>query len=158
MTVLERRHHFRLAAMARQCGCRVSRPKPDDPVDRGAYRLLDLVNNRVLLGEEFESTLQEIETYLKRERNPEKTPEEVRDNAVRQLAGHRGFVVRKARPRLYVKTPGAYQLFRKTDPATPVLVTTGQSATLDEVEAYLRAQPVESSTRKNEHSPKRVTL
>ncbi len=57
MSTIEQRHRGRLALMARRCGCRVSRPKPEDLVDRGAYRLLDLVNNRVLLGDEFEATL-----------------------------------------------------------------------------------------------------
>ncbi len=74
MSSIEQRHRIRLALMARRSGCRVSRPKPDDPVERGGYRLYDLVNNRVLLGEEFEPTLAEIEAYLRQERNPKKTP------------------------------------------------------------------------------------
>lgn len=143
----ERRHHFRLSAMARRCGCRVSRPKPEDTVDRGAYRLLDLVNNRVLLGEQFDASLEEIEAYLKRERNPKKTQQENHDNIVRQLAAQRGFLVRKSRPRLFSKTSGTYQLFQKSDPGTPVVVTAGRAPTLDELEGYLRGLPVGSQHR-----------
>jgi hypothetical protein len=142
MSSVEQRQRGRLAQMARRCGCRVSRPKPDDPIDREAYRLLDLFNDRVLLGEEFEATLEEIEAYLLRERDPHKTPEENHDNIVRQLAAQRGYLVRKSRPRLSSKTSGEYQLFRKSDRTTPVIVTEGRSPTLDVLEAFLRAQPV----------------
>jgi hypothetical protein len=72
---IQQRQRIRLGRMANRCGCRIARPKPEDTVDCGGYRLVDLVNNRVLLGEEFEATLFEIEAYLKRERNPTKTPE-----------------------------------------------------------------------------------
>jgi hypothetical protein len=87
--------------MANRCGCRISRPRPEDTVDLGAYRLVDLVNNRVLLGEAFDASLETIEAYLKRERNPKNTPDENHDNIVRMLAAQRGYVVRKSRPRLF---------------------------------------------------------
>ncbi|MDQ3232760.1 MAG: hypothetical protein M3Q07_13165 [Pseudobdellovibrionaceae bacterium] len=107
--------------------------------------MLDLVNNRVLLGEKFEATLAEIETYLLRERSPQKTPGELHDNIVRQLAAQRGYLVRKSRPRLYVTSPGEYQLFRKGDLTTPILVTPDGSPTLDELEMFLRALPCRPS-------------
>ena len=136
----ERRDRFRLSAMARRCGLRVSKPKPDD-LDGGGYRLIDLVNKRVLLGEQFDASLEEIEAFLKRERNPKKTPEELQDNRVRQLADEQGYRVRKARPQLFSKATGTYRLFHKSDPATPVMVTPDRSPTLDELEAFLRALP-----------------
>jgi hypothetical protein len=91
---IEQRQRIRLGRMANRCGCRIARPKPEDSVDQGAYRLVDLVNNRVLLGEQFDSSLEEIEAYLMRELNPKKTPEEIQENIVRQLAAKRGYVVR----------------------------------------------------------------
>jgi hypothetical protein len=133
--------------MANRCGCRIARPKPEDAVDLGAYRLIDLVNNTVLLGEHFDASLEAIEAYLKRERNPKKTPVENHENIVRMLAAQRGYLVRKSRPRLYVKSSGEYQLFRKSDLATPVVVIPDRSPTLDELEAFLRAQPVGPKNR-----------
>jgi hypothetical protein len=144
---IEQRQRIRLGRMANRCGCRIARPKPEDRIDHGAYRLVDLVNNRVLLGEEFEATLAEIEAYLKRERNPKKTPEENHDNIVRQLAAQRGYLVRKSRPQLFSQHSGEYQLFQKSDPTTPVVIIPDRSPTLDEVEAFLRAQPVGSQKR-----------
>jgi hypothetical protein len=128
--------------MANRCGCRIARPRPEDAVDLGAYRLVDLVKNTVLLGEHFDASLEAIEAYLKRERNPKKTPEENHDNIVRMLAAQRGYVVRKSRPRLFVKSAGEYQLFHKSDPTNPVVITSDRSPTLHELEAFLRAQPV----------------
>ena len=150
----ERRHRFRLSAMANRCGWRIVRPKLEDPVDRGAYRLIDLRKNTVLLGEQFDASLEEIEAYLRRERNPQKTPVEIHENIVRQLANQRGYLVRKSRPRLYVKSAGEYQLFRKSDPTTPVVVTSGRTPTLDELEMFLRAQPVGSQNRVYSPRPK----
>lgn len=142
MTPIEQRQRIRIARMANRCGCRIARPRPEDAVDLGAYRLFDLVNNRVLLGEAFDASLEEIEAYLRRERNPKKTPIENHENIVRQLANQRGYLVRKSRLRLYVKSAGEYQLFRKSDPTIPVVVTSGRSPTLDELEAFLRGLPI----------------
>jgi hypothetical protein len=133
--------------MANRCGCRIARPKPEDLIDQGAYRLVDLAKNIVLLGEQFDASLEDIEAYLKRERNPHKTPEENQENIVRQLAAKRGYLVRKSRPRLFSKNSGEYQLFQKSDRTTPIVVTPDRCPTLDELEAFLRAQPVGSQHR-----------
>jgi hypothetical protein len=116
----ERRARIRLGRMANCWGWRIARPKPDDPVDRGGYRLVEIRTNRVLLGGEFESSLAEIEAYLRTEGTPKKTPLEIEANIVRQLAAKRNFVLYKSRRRLYVTAAGDYQLFRTSDRVTPL--------------------------------------
>ena len=141
MTQSERRARIRLGRMANRCGWRIARPKPDDLVDRGEYRLVEIRTNRVLLGGEFESSLAEIEAYLRREGTPKKTPLEMEENIVRQLAAKRNFVLYKNRPRLYATAGGEYQLFRTSDRTTPLFPD--HSPTLDELKAFLRSQPVD---------------
>ncbi len=116
MNILERRQRIRIGRLANRVGCRIERPKPEDAVDLGAYRLVDLKANTVLLGSQFDASLEAIETYLKRARNPTKTPTELHENIVRQLAAQRGYLVRKSRPRLYDTSAGAFQLLHKSDP------------------------------------------
>jgi hypothetical protein len=146
----EQRQRIRLGRMGNRCGCRIARPKPEDPIDQGAYRLVDLTKNIVLLGEQFDASLEEIEAYLKRELNPKKTPEENQDNIVRQFAAKRGYVVRKSRPRLFVKSAGAYQLYRSSDRTTPLFPD--HRPTLEELKAFLRTQPVDPT--KGFYSPR----
>ena len=141
MTESERRQRIRIGRLANRTGCRIQRPKPDDPVDKGAYRLIDVQRNAVLLGPEFDASLDAIEAYLKQERPAKKTPLEMEENIVRQLATKRNFVLYKSRPRLYVTKGGDYQLFRISDRSTPLFPD--DSPTLDELKAFLRTQPVD---------------
>ena len=142
MNLTERRERARLGRMANRCGWRISRPKPDDPIDCGGFRLVDLSTDQVLLGEQFDASLAESERYLRREGTPKKTPLEMEENIVRQLAAKRGFVLHKTRRRLYVKAAGEYHLFRTSDRTTPLFPERRPS--LDELKAFFRTQPVDT--------------
>jgi hypothetical protein len=152
VNINERRARIRLGRLANRCGWRITRPKPEDAVDLGAYRLVELTTNRVLLGEQFDASLDEIEAYLRRQGPPHKTPLEIQENRVRQLAAKRNFVLRKTRPRLYVKTAGEYKLYRTSDLSTPVLMSPDRSPSLEELKAFLHTQPVDPT--KGFYSPR----
>lgn len=141
MTTDERLLHSRTSRMAQRAKCRVSRPKRTD-VNGGGYRLTDLSANRVLLGQDFDASLEMIEEYLKRERIVAALPDDGGLNAVRQLAAKRGFTVRRPRAQLFVKLPDGYELFRKEDLTTPVLVDGQPRASIEQLYTFLRLKPV----------------
>lgn len=141
MATDERLLHSRVSRMAQRAKCRVSRPKRTD-VDRGGYRLTDLAANRVLLGQDFDASLEVIEDYLKRERIAAALPDDGGLNAVRQVAAKRGYTVRRPRARLFVKTPDDFALFHKDNLAVPVLVEGRSRSSIEQLYLFLRLQPV----------------
>lgn len=136
----------RVSRMAQRAHCRVSKAKRTDPINRGAYRLTDLVGNRILLGEAFDASLEVIEAYLKRERIVAALPDDGGLNAVRQLAAKRGFTIRRPRARLYVKMPDGYELFRQGERTTPVIVEGRSRSSIEELYLFLRLLPVTTPT------------
>ncbi len=79
-SLLERRQRIRIWRLVNRCGCRIVRPRPEDTVDLGAYRLVDLSRNVILLGAQFDASLDEIEAYVRRElKPPKKSPAEVQE-------------------------------------------------------------------------------
>lgn len=148
MDIDAHRQLVRIRKLANRCGCRVvtEARSQDGGGNRTGYRLIELARNTVVLGERVGVSLEVIEAHLKMIGIPPKSPTELLENRVRQMAGHRGYVVKKTRPQLYVRTPGTFQLFNLTAAKTAVLVDGQSQPTLDELEAFLLAQPVRHAT------------
>ena len=61
MTESERRQRIRIGRLANRTRCRMERQRLDDPVERDAYRLINVQRNVVFLGQEFDASLDAIE-------------------------------------------------------------------------------------------------